>query len=210
MSLQITGGFAGSRSSLRGITSCGICRLSVRFAARFGIATTFQIRTVWVMDYHLKPIGKTCAATGNELVPGSVCHSVLVERGSELVRLDYSDEGWNGPPEESIGHWSCVVPEQDKTKVKPLDTDGLMRYFEQLDEDANPAQEKFRYVLALLLLQKRRLRLEDSRHEADVEYLQLTGSHGEGPFEVRDQQLDKSEIDQLQNNLNSHLMTEWS
>ena len=37
--------------------------------------------------------------------------------------------------------------------MKPLDADALMRYFEQLCEDANPAQEKFAYVLSLLLLQ---------------------------------------------------------
>ncbi len=162
------------------------------------------------MDYHLKPIGKTCHTTGDELAPGSLCHSVLVEREGKLIRQDYSDKVWNGPPDGSIGHWSCSVPEQDQTKPKPLDTDGLMSYFEQLDENSNPAQEKFRYVLALLLLQKRRLKLDGSRHEMDVEYLMLTGSHGEGPFEVRDQQLDNSEINQLQNDLNTHLMTGWS
>ncbi len=162
------------------------------------------------MDYHFKPIGKTCAATGSELVPGTTCHSVLVDRNGEMVRLDYCDDGWTESPEDAIGYWRCLVPEPASAKAKPLDTDALMRYFEQLSEEASPAQDKFRYVLSLLLLQKRRLKIEGSRHEDDIEYLELRGSHGEGPFDVRDQQLNAEEIQQLQIDLNTHLVTEWS
>ena len=162
------------------------------------------------MDYHLKPIGKTCAATGKELEPGSTCHSVLIERDGEFVRLDYSEEGWLSSPDEAIGAWQCTVPEETEAKSKPLDTDSLMRYFEQLVEDANPAQEKFVYVLGLLLLQKRRLKIEGAKQEDDTEYLQLIGSQGEGPFELRDQLLEDDEIKKLQENLNQHLDTEWN
>jgi hypothetical protein len=162
------------------------------------------------MDYHLKPIGKTCAATGAELVPGSTCYSVLVEQDGEFVRVDYSPAGWSGPPEGIVGYWQCVVPHPVQNAAKPLDADALMRYFEQLGEDPNPAQEKFRYVLALLLLQKRRLKVDGSRQDGDVEYLQLTGCRGEGTFEVRDPQLADDEIQQIQQGLNAHLTSEWN
>ena len=162
------------------------------------------------MDYHLKPIGKTCASTGKVLVPGSTCYSIVVERDGELTRLDYSEEGWSGPLEDTLGQWKCVVPEPAEMKAKPIDAHALMRYFEQLTEDHNPSQEKFRFVLALLLLQKRRLKVEDSRQEDDTEYLELIGSHGEGPFYVKDQQLDDVEIAELQKSLSQHLATEWS
>ena len=104
------------------------------------------------MDYHLKPIAKTCTATGREFMSGVQCHSALVELNGKLVRFDYSEEGWAGPPDGTIGFWKSVVPEPTETQAKPLDADALMRYFEQLCEDANPAQDKFRYVVALLLL----------------------------------------------------------
>jgi hypothetical protein len=157
------------------------------------------------MDYHLKPVGRTCAATGGELGPGSTCYSVLVEQGGQLVRLDYSAAGWTGPPEGAVAHWRARVPETDGAKPKPLDPDALLHYFEQLCEDANPAQEKFAYVISLLLLQKRRLRLDGSRRDGEIEFLQFLGSQGEGPFEVRDQRLSEVEIAQLQNDLNTHL-----
>ncbi|MBM79746.1 MAG: hypothetical protein CMJ78_04020 [Planctomycetaceae bacterium] len=158
------------------------------------------------MDYTVKPIGAKCAATEIELEPGSTCHSVLVDQDGEILRLDFSEDGWSGPPENSIAHWQCQVPQVDLNKPKPLDTDALMTCFEQLEEDANPGQDKFKYVLALLLLQKKRLRLEGSHFEDEVEYLELTGIHGEGPFRVLDQDLTDQEIAELQQSLNSELL----
>ena len=157
------------------------------------------------MNYRVKPIGKTCAGTGEPLQPGTRIYSVLVERGSEQLRLDFSEAGWAGPPEDAVGIWRCVVPEPAATGPKPLDPESLFRYFEDSSEDQNPVQEKFRYVVALLLLQKRRLILEDSRRDGEADYLQLVGSRSEGPFEVRDQHLSPEEIQQLQAELNAHL-----
>ncbi|MAG94689.1 MAG: hypothetical protein CMJ48_13230 [Planctomycetaceae bacterium] len=162
------------------------------------------------MDYHLKPIGRNCAGTGEPLVPGSFCHSVVREIDGHLVRFDFSAESWEGPPDDAIAQWQCLVPEGRDDKPKPLDTEALFRYFEQLCEDASPARNEFRYILALMLLQKRRLKLEGSRFEDDAEFLELIGSHGEGPFEVPDQQLEDTEIEQLQQDLNSHITAEWS
>jgi hypothetical protein len=162
------------------------------------------------VEYHVKPIGKTCAVSGAELVPGRGCYSALVEQDGQLVRLDYSEEGWAGPPPGAIGYWKCIVPQPEAPKARPLDPDALLRYLEQLSEDANPAQEKFRYVLALLLLQKRRLRIEGARQDGEIEYLELIGTHGEGPFVVRDHHLADEEIEQLQHDLNAHLTAEWN
>ena len=157
------------------------------------------------MDYHIKPVGKTCTATGRDLVPGSICYSSLIERNGQLQRLDFSEEAWPGPREEEIGHWRSIVPHPNDTKAKPLDADALMRHFEQMSENSIPGQEKFLYVVALLLLQKRRLKLVDSIRDGDIEFLTLTGMHGEGPYQVQDQQLSNDEIEHLQRALNTHL-----
>jgi hypothetical protein len=160
------------------------------------------------VDYQLKSIGKTCAGTGELLEAGSTCHSVLVERNGELIRLDYSEEGWNGPPEDSVGEWVALVPD-DTPKPKVIDKEALMRYFEQLSEDPNPAHDQMHYVLALLLLQKRRLKFDGQRTDEDGnEFLQVIGSKSEGPFEVADQNLDDTEIANLQATLNAQLEAE--
>ena len=81
---------------------------------------------------------------------------------------------------------------------KTFDPDDLMRQFEQLCEEASPAQDKFRYVLALLLLQRRRLKLEGTKIVDDEEFLELNGARGEGIFLIPDQQLDDVEVQQMQ------------
>ncbi|QDT97388.1 hypothetical protein [Gimesia aquarii] len=161
------------------------------------------------MDYHLKPLGKSCSATGKEFTPGETVHSVIVEQNGQLVRLDYSHDAWDGPPEGAVGEWKLQVPEPTSQGPKKVDADALMQYFEQLYENPNQIQEKFLYVLALFLVQKRRLKLDGSRNEDQTSYLQLSGTHGEGNFEIRDQSLEESEIEQLQQQLNTQLFEDW-
>ena len=154
-----------------------------------------------MQDYNVKPIGRTCAGTGKELVPGSLCHSILVEKNGELLRFDYSDDGWANPPESFLAHWRCDVPEAAAATKKNFDPDELMRQFEQLCEEASPAQDKFRYVLALLLLQKRRLKLEGTKTVDDQEFLELNGARGEGTFLILNQDLEDAEVQQMQESI---------
>lgn len=162
------------------------------------------------VEYQFRPIGKKCAATGEDLVAGSVCHSAIVDTNGELARLDFSEKGWKGPPEGAIGVWKCIVPRAAEMRHEPLDTTALMTCFEQLTEEASPGREGLRYILALLLMKKRRLKLEGSRIDGDDEYLQLAGAQGEGSWEVRDLHPTDEEVLQWQRELNVYLASEWS
>jgi len=155
------------------------------------------------MDYQVKPIGKTCFSTGEPFSPGDRCHSILIEEQGEVVRFDYSEAGWPGePPEGFLAHWQTVIPEDENPdEPQPLDAEALFEFFEQIVEDANPAQEKIKYVLSLLLMQKKRLKLERTEVDDDEALLRLSGSQGEGPYLIRDQQLSEEEIQQLQQEL---------
>ncbi len=160
------------------------------------------------MDYQLKPLGKICSQTGKPFGPGDICYSAVVEKGSEWVRLDYSAGAWTGPPQGALGYWRVTIPAREPVRRRALDPDALLRHFEQISEDANPGREKFRYVLALLLVQRRRLRINQTRSDAQGSVLELFGMQGEGPFEVRDQQLAESEIAALQQELEASLVSE--
>jgi hypothetical protein len=160
------------------------------------------------MDYQLKPLGKTCAATGKPLAPGSVCHSVVVERNGQFVRLDYSPGSWQGPPTDAIGYWQSRVPQPKHPHF--VDPDALLRHFEQLCEEGSPNQDVNRYVSALMLLKLKRLRLDDLRRDDDGEFLQLSGTRGEGAFEVRNLQLADDELAGLQQQLKAQLAGEWA
>jgi hypothetical protein len=160
------------------------------------------------MDYHFSPLGKTCSVTGKPLTPGSECRSALLEVNGQQVRKDFSAAGWTGPPDGAIGHWVTTVPEQ----VGPpkLDPEQMMRYFEQLTEEASPSHDETRYLLALWLLQQRRLRLENVRSDEEGDVLELSGLRGEGSFEVPHLQLGDAELTERHNLLRTHLAAEWN
>jgi hypothetical protein len=102
------------------------------------------------------------------------------------------------------------VPVPETSGAKAIDPEALLGYFEQLIEDANPAQEKLAYVVALFLLQRRRLKLEGARMDGELSCLQLSGSRGEGPWEIRDQQLADEEVKRLQAEMHHCLQAEWN
>lgn len=157
------------------------------------------------MEYQFRQLGKTCAGTGRPLAPGQDVISVLVERGDEVVRLDYGREAWQGPPAGTIGQWTCQIPPATEVNAARIDPEVLLQLFEQLLETANPAHDRILYVLSLYLLQRRRLKLEGSRSIDDVPHLELIGSHGEGPYLIRDQQLPEDEVRRTQAELNRQL-----
>lgn len=153
------------------------------------------------MDFNIRPLSKNCSVTGEPLPPGKPCWSVLVEQEGKLVRLDISADAWDGPPEDSVGHWQAEVPEEVDDGKRLLDTESLFEYFQQLSEAPNKTEEQYQYVLALLLLRKRRLILEEDIEIDDQPAMRLISSTGEGPFDVMEQQLTDSEVQQLQNQL---------
>jgi len=133
-----------------------------------------------------------------------------VERNGELVRMDYSVEGWTGPPEGMIGLWTSQIPPAAVIHASKVDPEILLRFFEQLLESGNPAHDRMLYVVALYLLQRRRFRLEGTRVDEGGQFLQLIGSRGEGPFDVRDQQLPEEEVKALQAALNQQLSEQFA
>jgi len=153
------------------------------------------------MDFSFRPVAKSCAKSGRAFRPGDTCWSVLVEKDGHLVRQDFSSEEWAGPPPEAIGHWRCMVPESAESSRPKLDPDSLFDYFLQLCDSPNIVQQQYRYVLALLLLRKRRLILEEVVDIDDRPTMRLVGSGGEGPFDVTEEELSEDQIERLQHQL---------
>ncbi|MEZ6243759.1 MAG: hypothetical protein R3B57_12040 [Phycisphaerales bacterium] len=116
-----------------------------------------------------RPVGR-CAATGRELAPGEAYVAALVETpGAEaLTRLDFAADAWASgarpeAPATLFAHWRSIVPEPGRPERALIGADEVMDLFEQLDGVEDPTRQAFRYVLALLLIRKRRLVYEGGR-----------------------------------------------
>lgn len=111
-----------------------------------------------LLDFEVQRCSRLCAATARELQPGDTCYSVLEANGADIVRKDYSTQGWQGAPANAFGWWKSRVPEPTAKKIKLAPNDVLLELFEQLADRVD--QTDLRYVLALLLIRRRVLRVD--------------------------------------------------
>jgi hypothetical protein len=117
---------------------------------------------------------RRCHLTGRELRPGEKYVTALMDDAGRFARRDFAADAWTGPPENSIGHWAARVPLAGETpKRPPIDDDLLIECFQRLDGAAEPNQVQFRYVVALLLMRRKRFKFDDVRKDAAGETLLL-------------------------------------
>ncbi len=117
------------------------------------------------MDYEIQRCTRHCAETGQELVPGESFYSVLKAEGADLQRYDYAADAWQGPPEDAIGWWKSQIPDSSSQRKHWAPNDVMLQFFDELAEQ--PDKQDMRYVLALLLVRRRVMRLEESEVDED-------------------------------------------
>ena len=150
------------------------------------------------MDYQIQPNSRRCAITGKELQPGERFYSALLEENRQLVRKDYSQEAWQGPPSGAAFFWTGRVV-ADTEKLKPrFDDDLLEDCFERLGGQTEPSRVNFRYVVALLLMRRRRFRYENSVIEHGIEKITLYCLRSGTKHEVVNPRLSEEEMSQVQ------------
>jgi hypothetical protein len=152
------------------------------------------------MDYEIQRCTRCCAATGRELAPGEPFYSVLFAEGADLKRQDYSVEAWGGPPEGAIGWWKSQMPGLTSTRMHWAPNDVMLDFFEQLENQ--PGRQDMRYVLALLLIRRRVMRLEEqTQDEQGREMLVLYCPRREATYHVPAVTPDESRTNEIQEEL---------
>ncbi len=135
------------------------------------------------MDFDVAKSTRVCAVSGREIRAGETFHSVLLRDGAQVKRLDYAHDAWTEAPPDALATWTSVMPEREgshKPKLAPSEV--LLRLFGELGDD--PAQHDLRYVLTLMLIRRRLLRLEDTKSADGAETLVLYCPRDEQTYEV--------------------------
>lgn len=105
----------------------------------------------------------------------------------EWARADWCDDCWTHRAHpDYVSHWTFRrEPPRAKTKHPLADADFLWALFRDIEEAAHPKRDAFRYLLALALLRKRRLRQLREVKRGDVIFLELQrGSDANERFEL--------------------------
>jgi len=135
-------------------------------------------------EYQIQAPTRRCASSGRELRPGERFFTVLIDEGGRFIRQDYSAEAWQGPPAGTFSFWAGRVPAHDEKARPRIDDDLLLDCLQRLEGQDDPSRVSFRYVVALLLMRRKRLKFEEARAEGEHELLILRCPRSRQQFQV--------------------------
>ncbi len=154
-----------------------------------------------------KPLGQ-CSGTGKKIEYGEEYFATLVETDQGLRRRDFCADYWNSRKPDVFCYWKTRLPHPDQKKQLFIDEDMLMVFFERLGTEAEQEKINFRFVLALILMRKRRLKYDSTRQRDGKEIwcLRITGE--KETVEVINPHLDEEQIEQLSSQVGEILQTD--
>jgi len=139
-----------------------------------------------------------CAQTGRPFAEGQMYYAVLFERPEGLVRMDYSEEAWTGPPEGTFCYWKARVPVRErKPTTIAVDSSVLVNLLNRLEDEPSEMKQQFRFVLALLLMRKRLLRFEKAVRDGEQEFWQMRLVADQSLHQVLNPQLTPEHVERL-------------
>jgi hypothetical protein len=157
-----------------------------------------------MLGFQFKRCTRRCHVTEEQFQAGDVFYSVLVSEGAEVLRRDYSEGAWPGSPEGALGWWKSRMPKPSATRIHWAPNDILLHYFDQLSSEVS--QRDMRYVLALLMVRRRIMRLVDTLKTPEgVEQMVLYCPKNENEYQVVVTSPGSTRIDELQQSITALL-----
>jgi hypothetical protein len=158
----------------------------------------------WEID---KPLGQ-CYGTGQKIEYGEEYFGALVETDQGLQRQDFSVDYWNKKKPDVFCYWKTKLPHPDQKKHVFVDDEMLLAFFDRLAEEAEQEKINFRFVLALVLMRKRRLKYDSSMTDGDKEIWRLRITGKKQTVDVLNPHLDEEQIQQLTFQIGQILQTD--
>ncbi len=156
-------------------------------------------------NFDFKRSNRKCSVTGRAFDVGEEFNSLLVSENDDLVRRDIGNEHWNGPPDNCVGWWKSRVPDLQQGRVYWAPREVLLAYFQHLIDQSDGSEEA--YVMAILLLQKKYLRITDTIQRQDREFMLLSNLATKEQFEVAVRTIASPRVAEIQHELADKLFT---
>ena len=159
-----------------------------------------------MFNFDFKRSSRKCSISGREFDVGEEYVSALMDIDGELVRQDIGCDQWNESQDNCIGWWKSRVPDLTKGQVYWAPRDVLVSYFKRLLEQKDERDKA--YVMAILLLQKKTLKLLDTTAADEGDIMQLMENSSRERFEVPVVDLTEDQINQIQAEFAEKLFTD--
>jgi hypothetical protein len=128
--------------------------------------------------YEIPRPGGRCAVSGRAIEPGEKFVAAVRETPVGVERLDVAPEHWDAFDRTGLlAFWRTTMPAPEQKRKVFVDDEVLCTLFERLAGASEPAKVNFRFVLGLILMRKRLVVYEATRHEEgrDVWVVRLKG-----------------------------------
>ena len=143
-----------------------------------------------------KPLGQ-CCGTGQAIEPGQEYFGALVETEQGFERRDYSVDYWEKEKPGVFCFWRSRLADPDEKKELFVSDEMLMAFFERLANETDPEKVNFRFVLALVLMRKRRLKYDATKMDGTREVWSLRVVGEKDLVEVVNPHLNEEQIELL-------------
>lgn len=154
-----------------------------------------------------RPLG-VCSGSGRKIEYGEDYFGALVETEQGLERRDFSPEFWQQAKPGVFCFWKSRLSAPGQKKELFVDDEMLMAFFGRLAGETDPDKVSFRFVLALVLMRKRRLKYEGTKMEDGREVWQLRVAGEKEIVDVANPHLDEEKIEQLSSQIGQILQTD--
>ena len=159
------------------------------------------------MDFEVQRCTRQCAKTQRQLRAGEKYYSALVAREADVVRYDFAEEAWEGPPEGTLGWWKSQIPTSDSKRTHWAPNDVMLDLFDQWED--KPQKQEVRYVLTLLLVRRRMMRLEETQCDpSGREHLVVYCPRREATYTIEASTPSEDRIQEIQNELAQLLLAD--
>ncbi len=155
-------------------------------------------------DWQMPRADTRCAQCAREFAAGEAFVAQLLDVPAGYQRRDLCLTCPAPGAEVPVATWKARRPLPQPRKTPAFDRATIYRVFLQLEEADTPAQQQFRFLLALLLWRKRMLRLERSATAGDRELWEFTAQDNT-THRVARPELDEAELERLSGQLEALL-----
>ena len=155
-----------------------------------------------------KPLGK-CHITGEPIAVGEKFMAALRETPMGFERVDVSMSAWpQFDRKDVLAFWQTTMPKHEQKKKVFVDDQVLCELLERLADATEPAKINFRFVLGLILMRKRMIIYENTRHEESKEIWSVRFKGREDRLDLVNPKLDEQQVLEVSQQLSEILNEE--
>ncbi|MFH0946168.1 MAG: hypothetical protein V2A76_13290 [Planctomycetota bacterium] len=155
------------------------------------------------MDYTIRKISEGCVRCQAPFEAGNPLYSLILLEEEEPARLDLCVSCFElreADPEREFAFWRTRRAESTQVR-RMVDFNLLRELFFRMAERESPEYRKICYLLGLVLIRKRVVKLQEFTSEGGVDYLVVTAKQREHPIRLEAPELRPEEFGELRDHL---------